>query len=764
LKIVGAFLGEARIAALELSVERSELNVERSGSAPPQAVFLSYSREDLPAARRIADALGAFDVEVWFDQDGLEGGDAWDQKIRRQIKACALFIPIISASTQARREAYFRLEWKLAEERTHLMAAGTSFLLPIAIDDTKEAGALVPESFLRTQWTRLPRGLPNTAFVERVRALLESQLRPHAVPPGPDAASSTKSGNSAKKIVAIAMAAALAIVASVWLWRQRSGGSAPATAATSALSDKSIAVLPFTNLSEDKANGFFADGVQLEIQTSLQNIADLAVIAPTSVMQYRDTKKSDREIGAELGVAYLLKGGVQRAGDTVHVIGQLIDARTQRQVWAHPYNLELKDIFAIQSELARSIAAQLKAVLSPQEKARIGRAPTANTEAYDLYLQARDLLNNGGLDMNGLTHAASLLQSAVKLDDQFAAAWGELAAVHVRFVRRSYDPTGSHLKDARLAAETMERLAPDEPDTWIRLANYYATVVDYVQAEKYGQKVADALPNDSRALVLLGEMAKWNTHLVDVLGYYRKAYELDRQNPEALGRLVDWLIKIRRYDEAAELVRKDPRSDGYTLAKLAFLSGGSTRELDDWFAAHPSDERLNWKFTKGDAAGYIRLADELRSSQTEGHLITIQEAWYAIAYMSLGQTARANELLAANLDRARADKQPDTAAVPMNLVFLGQKLEARAEWEKFQTRRKKQGVDLDFIQDANARAVFLMWLGERDQALDELAHELKTPSGLNVYELRHHLVYQPLQGDPDFKKLLSDPANNAPLF
>ena len=144
-------------------------------SASGQSVFISYAREDLAAARRIADALQAFEVEVWFDEAGLEGGDAWDQKIRRQIKACSLFIPVVSAQTQARREAYFRLEWKLAEERTHLMAEGTSFLLPIAIDDTPEESALVPESFRRTQWIRLPRGVPGTPFVDRVLALLEAQ-------------------------------------------------------------------------------------------------------------------------------------------------------------------------------------------------------------------------------------------------------------------------------------------------------------------------------------------------------------------------------------------------------------------------------------------------------------------------------------------------------------------------------------------------------------------------------------------------------------
>jgi hypothetical protein len=155
-----------------LSVERSELNVERS--APKGAVFLSYAREDTDAARRIADALRAFGVEVWFDQSELRGGDSWDQKIRRQIKDCALFMPIVSEHTQARGEGYFRLEWKLAAERTHLMAEGRPFVLPLVVDDAREADALVPPEFMRVQWTRLPLGVPTPQFVEQVQRLLAS--------------------------------------------------------------------------------------------------------------------------------------------------------------------------------------------------------------------------------------------------------------------------------------------------------------------------------------------------------------------------------------------------------------------------------------------------------------------------------------------------------------------------------------------------------------------------------------------------------------
>ena len=145
---------------------------------PPRAVFLSYARDDADAARRIADALRAFGLEVWFDQSELRGGDAWDAKIRKQIKECALFVPVISAATQERGEGYFRREWKLAVERTHDMAAGVAFIVPVVVDDTRADEATVPEEFLRFQWTRLPHGVPSAEFVEQVKRLLEAPRKP----------------------------------------------------------------------------------------------------------------------------------------------------------------------------------------------------------------------------------------------------------------------------------------------------------------------------------------------------------------------------------------------------------------------------------------------------------------------------------------------------------------------------------------------------------------------------------------------------------
>ena len=167
-----------------MSVERSELNVERS--PPHGGVFLSYAREDTDAARRIAEAMRAFGVDAWFDQGELRGGDAWDAKIKKQIRECALFMPIISAATQARGEGYFRREWKLAGERTHDMAGSRTFVVPIVIDETPESGSEVPEEFMRVQWTRLDHGTPTPEFIAQVKRLLEGgkTLKPGRLRPG----------------------------------------------------------------------------------------------------------------------------------------------------------------------------------------------------------------------------------------------------------------------------------------------------------------------------------------------------------------------------------------------------------------------------------------------------------------------------------------------------------------------------------------------------------------------------------------------------
>ncbi|MSU47648.1 MAG: TIR domain-containing protein [Opitutus sp.] len=381
-------------------------------SETAKAVFLSYASQDVAAALRICATLRAAGVEVWFDQDALVGGDAWDQKIRGQVSACALFVPVISANTQERQEGYFRLEWHLAEQRSLLIAKGRPFIVPVSIDATSERGALVPEAFTAVQWTKLAGGDASAPFVARVQKLLG----------GPSAAAAASTPGSAQPSAPaqaagsglprwVGVALGVVVLALIGYVVTRPGAKDATTAPKSVAetktlpvavpapvplpADKSIAVLPFENRSAEKDSAFFSEGVHDEILFNLAQVRELRVVSRTSVMEYRGTTKKVPQIARELGVAYLLEGSVQRAGGKVRVTGKLIRAATDESVWAQTYNDDLTDIFAIQAKLAREIADALQAKLSPQEQNLITRRPTENLAAYDLYLKSRELVNKG---------------------------------------------------------------------------------------------------------------------------------------------------------------------------------------------------------------------------------------------------------------------------------------------------------------------------------------------------------------------------------
>ncbi|HUE13895.1 MAG TPA: TIR domain-containing protein, partial [Planctomycetaceae bacterium] len=254
-----------------------------------RAVFLSYASQDSEPARRIADALRAFGIEVWFDRSDLRGGDAWDQKIRKQIKDCALFIPVISAHTQERSEGYFRLEWRLAVERTYLMVAGSSFLVPVVVDDTPEEPGMVPDEFLSVQWTRLDQGVPTPQFVDHVKQLVGAPKRAiaKAARLSGGATPSRKTGLPIWVWGALA-AAALAGTAFL-LVRPKTVGTSPTgpsadapTTMAPAVNDKSIAVLPFADMSQAKDQEYFSDGLAEELLNLLAKIGELRVIGRTS--------------------------------------------------------------------------------------------------------------------------------------------------------------------------------------------------------------------------------------------------------------------------------------------------------------------------------------------------------------------------------------------------------------------------------------------------------------------------------------------------
>ena len=275
------------------------------------AVFLSYASQDAEAARRICESLRAAGVEVWFDQNELVGGDAWDQKIRKQIRECALFVPILSANTQARLEGYFRIEWKLAAQRTHAMADEKAFLLPVVIDDTTDADARVPVEFKAVQWTRAHRGGNAGAFVANVLNLLGA---PTPIPPVATNPASNRTMGPA-------------------------GGP-------------SIAVLAFTNLSRDPENEYFSDGISEELLNVLAKLPGLKVAARTSAFFFKGRNVPIPEIARALGVAHVVEGSVRKMGNRVRITAQLIDAQDGFHVWSDNFDRELQDIFAVQDEIA----------------------------------------------------------------------------------------------------------------------------------------------------------------------------------------------------------------------------------------------------------------------------------------------------------------------------------------------------------------------------------------------------------------------------
>jgi len=550
-----------------------------------RAVFLSYAREDTGAARRIADALRGFGIQVWFDQHELRGGDAWDAKIRHQIRACALFVPVISASTQARSEGYFRREWKIAVDRTHDMHEAVAFIVPVVVDDTAESTALVPEPFLRVQWTRLPGGEPNPQFVEQVKRLLEP--RPKAVaneagpaprapvgdappPAAPESDSSLDPQLPAWMWVAFAVLV-LGIAAGWYFLHKRAipapeakaaampAESRPGPAAPSP-GGKSIAVLPFANFSPDKDNEFFADGMHDEVITALAKIHDLTVISRTSVMAYKNPEgRNLKKIAAELGVANVLEGSVQRAGNRAKVIVQLIDARTDQHLWAETYTEDVTDVFTIQSKLAGAITTALKATLSPAEKSLIERRPTQDPVAYDFYLQGKVLAENLTPRSARVRYdeAIALFEQAVAQDPKFTLAYAWLTRVNgLMYWFGTLDPTPERKARALAALEKAERLDPNAPETHLaRGAGAYFFDNDWTRALAEYHGAEAGLPNDPQLLALIGYTHRRLGNWQEAVDYLERAVALNPHDLYDGNQLCLFLLSLRRYGRALELAQ-----------------------------------------------------------------------------------------------------------------------------------------------------------------------------------------------------------------
>lgn len=456
---------------------------------PKGAVFLSYASQDAGAAQRICDALRAVGIEVWFDQSELRGGDVWDQRIRREIRECALFIPVISKSTAARHEGYFRLEWDLADQRSHMMARDRAFIIPVCLDAAPGAGTDVPESFHRVQWMRLPGGETSPQFVERIRRLLSPGDATEGVESGRTTTPGTDLGarggerqrrSSTSRVAALLVAAALVIAIAYGLIdrlgptkRSLTVGEhttmpvAPADAHVApAISSKSIAVLPFADMSEKHDQEYFADGMAEEIIDRLTKLPELHVTARASSFYFKGKVAKIAEVGRELGVANVIEGSVRKAADHLRVTAQLIRTDSGFQVWSQTYDSQLKDVFGVQDQIASAVAGALQISLSgvPLTGERGG---TRNIEAYQWYLRGKSSLYENS---DPSLHAAKeALEKALKLDPGFGLASSRLAQVEILRTNNGIITSSEGYGHARALAHRALEVSPElaEPHMWL---------------------------------------------------------------------------------------------------------------------------------------------------------------------------------------------------------------------------------------------------------------------------------------------------------
>jgi TolB-like protein/cytochrome c-type biogenesis protein CcmH/NrfG len=457
------------------------------------AVFLSYASQDAEAAQRICEALRVAGIQVFLDQSELRGGDAWDQKIRREIHDCALFIPIVSQHTQERLEGYFRHEWKLAIERAHHMAEEKPFLVPVVIDGTGDQEAFVPDAFRAVHWTRLPDGDTPPAFVERVERLLSPELSPLSAVPG-GAARERVSGSSrqSKPIVLAGMAvvvlAALAYLLADRLWISRH--AAPAVA-TFAPPPHSVAVLPFVNLSGDAKQEYFSDGLAEELLDALAQINDLQVAARTSAFSFKGTNTDIGTIARKLNVGAVLEGSVRRSGNTVRISTQLINAVTGFHLWSHTYDRDLGDVLKLETDIAGAVASALKVSLLGDTTSKIEVGGTRNPAAFDAYLRGRRAQLTGHSDED-LQTAIAAYTEAIGLDPSYALA----------YAWRSLGELEPHDKFEKSHSDALKAIAltPDLAEGHLALAWYFRSVLDLSKASDEYERALALAPGNARVL------------------------------------------------------------------------------------------------------------------------------------------------------------------------------------------------------------------------------------------------------------------------
>jgi TolB-like protein/cytochrome c-type biogenesis protein CcmH/NrfG len=621
------------------------------------AVFLSYASQDQEAAARICDALRAAGIEVWFDQSELRGGDAWDQSIRKQIKTCALLIPIISKHTHERAEGYFRLEWKLAVDRSHLIMANKAFIVPVVIDNTADDDENVPEKFREVQWTRLPAGVTPPEFVTRIQQLLSGES-------GNSLTLTRSSGTLPSSRVwrlKPAWPAAAVVVAGLatYLLAEKpwtvklAAPSKPVTSAETPVAfnppPHSIAVLPFVNMSGDKEQEYFSDGLTEEVLNSLAEINELQVAARTSAFSFKGKDTDIGTIARKLNVGAVLEGSVRRSGNTVRITTQLINAVTGFHLWSHTYDRDLTDVLKLQADIAEAVASALKVNLLSDVATKIELGGTRNPAAFDAYLRGRKAGQRD--EVKDSQDAIAAYTEATRLDPNYALAFAGRSLAYSRYatefaagaaIRENFD------KGLAVAQQALA-LAPELAEGHLALAYFFERTLDFGQASKAYDRARVLEPGNADVLSLSGRFAAWMGRIEPGLAAVRRAVTLDPLNARSHVVLGTALYLSRRYREAVaattDAISLDPDyQSAYADRGLAYYG------LGDLERARASCEvKPDWQSQQCLAVAYDKLG---RHADAEAVLANMKAAngddaayQYAEIYAQWGDTSKALEWL-----------------------------------------------------------------------------------------------------------------------
>ena len=546
--------------------------------------------------------------------------------------------------------------------------------------------------------------------------------------------------------------------------------------------EKSIAVLPFDNLSDEKQNAYFAVGVQDEIISNLARIADLKVISRTSANLYKSgNARNSREIGQQLGVAHLLEGNVQRIGDRLRVNAQLIKADSDTHEWVQTYDRDVADLFAIQSEIAQAIAGQLYARISPAEKLAIERPPTADITAFDLYTRAKDLsLRSPFTNKKDLLQAADLLNQALARDPAFFQAYCQLAFTHDYLYFFGYDRTPARLALAEAAIQAAFRLRPNAGEAHLaRADNLYHGYLDYDGALGELETARVSLPNDVQLLELRGYIERRLGRWEECIHNFKRALDLDPRNLFIQQQIAATYADLRRYAEAKSTYDRalaiDPNlveaKVGHAGVQLAWKA--DTRQLhqviDSIRATNPGavPDIANTWFLCALAERDVATAKEALIASGQNTPLNKEAVHFNRLFVEgvIARMTKDDDKAQSAFTAARAEQEKIVQAQPNYgppLVVLGL-IDAALGRKEEALREGRRAIQLLPVEKDSINgplmigylAMIAAWIGDNDLACEKLAAAIRYPGPINYGELKLLPFWDPLRGDPRFEKIVA---------